>query len=327
MSDSVPPVTDQPSGVPAFRGVFPVLVTPFDDRGSVDVASLERCVEFCLETGADGLVGLVNAGEFTTLTERERHTIADVVIRTNGGAVPVVLGVSGTSAEIAIGYAEDAYALGADAVVAMPPYMRAADAPDLIRYFRGVAEAAAVPVFIQTYHRYPATALSVDVIAELAASVDGVDYVKEETLPAGQRISQLLARAGALRGVMGGFAGRFVIDEYLRGSCGTMPACEVLDVHVAIWRALEAGDLEAARDLHTRALPLLNIEYLYGPAIYKEVLRLRGVITGSTVRDPGAARLDARDRDELDAILGRMQDMFVTRPPMTKAGLTEVAIS
>ncbi len=321
-------MTSQPSGVSAFRGVFPVLVTPFDDRGAVDAASLERCVEFCLETGASGLVGLVNAGEFTTLTESERRTIADVVIRTNAGTVPVVLGVSGTSSEIAIGYAKDARAAGADAVVAMPPYMRAAEVPDLIKYFRGVAEAAAVPVFIQTYHRYPATALPIDVIVELAASVDGVEYVKEETLPAGQRISQLLAQGGAsLQGVMGGFAGRFVIDEYLRGSCGTMPACEILDVHVAIWRALETGNLEAARDLHTRALPLLNIEYLYGPAIYKEVLRLRGVIAGSAVRDPGAARLDARDRDELDAILGRMQDMFVTRPPITKAGAAEVAVS
>jgi 4-hydroxy-tetrahydrodipicolinate synthase len=125
---------------------------------------------------------------------------------------------------------------------------------------------------------------------------------------------------------MGGFAGRFVIDEYLRGSCGTMPACEVLDVHVAIWRALEAGDVELARDLHTRALPLLNIEYLYGPAIYKEVLRLRGVIAGSAVRDPGAARLDARDREELDAILDRLQDMFVLRPPVTASRAAEVAL-
>lgn len=320
-------MTAQPSGVSAFRGVFPVLVTPFDDGGAVDLGSLERCVEFCLETGADGLVALVNAGEFTTLTDDERRTISEVVVRTAAGAVPVVIGVSGTSTEIARNYAKDARSVGADAVVAMPPYMRAAERADLTTYFRGVADAAGVPVFIQTYHRYPATALSVDVIAELAASVDGVDYVKEETLPAGQRISHLIDRAGAsLRGVMGGFAGRFVIDEYLRGSCGTMPACEVLDVHVAIWRALEAGDVELARDLHTRALPLLNIEYLYGPAIYKEVLRLRGVIAGSAIRDPGAARLDARDREELDAILDRMQDMFVLRPPVTASRAAEVAL-
>lgn len=309
------------------RGVFPVLVTPFEDGGAVDTASLERCVEFCIEAGANGLVALVNAGEFTTLAEHERRKIADVVIRATAGAVPVVLGVSGTSSEIAVGYAKDARRAGADAVVAMPPYLRAAERPELVTYFHAVAAAAEVPVFVQTYHRYPATALPVDVIVELAASVDGVEYVKEETLPAGQRITQLIARAGtSLRGVMGGFAGRFVLDEYLRGSCGTMPACEVVDVHVAIWRALEAGDIDSARDLHARALPLLNIEYLYGPAIYKEVLRLRGIISTSAVRDPGAAHLDARDREELDAILLRMDDMFAIRRPVASPGSREGAL-
>jgi dihydrodipicolinate synthase/N-acetylneuraminate lyase len=312
----------------AFRGVFPVLVTPFDDGGAVDTASLARSVEFCIEAGSSGLVGLVNAAEFTTLTQDERRTISDVVIGATAGSVPVVLGVSGASAQIAAGYAKDARAAGADAVVAMPPYMRAAELPELITYFRAVADAARVPVFIQTYHRYPPTALSVDVLLELAASVDGVQYVKEETLPAGPRISQLIGRAGSsLQGVMGGFAGRFVVDEFLRGACGTMPACEVVDVHVAIWRALEAGDMDAARDLHTKALPLLNIEYLYGPAIYKEVLRLRGVIATSSVREPGAARLDPRDLEELDTILRRMRDMFVTRPPDLRPDPREAALA
>jgi dihydrodipicolinate synthase/N-acetylneuraminate lyase len=310
------------------RGVFPVLVTPFGDGGAVDTASLERCVEFCLEAGANGIVALVNAGEFTTLTELERRKISDVVIGATAGAVPVVLGVSGTSSEIAVGYAKEARRAGADAVVAMPPYLRSAELPELVTYFRAVADAAEAPVFVQTYHRYPATALPVDVIVELAASVDAVEYVKEETLPAGQRITQLIAQAGAsLRGVMGGFAGRFVLDEYLRGSCGTMPACEVVDVHVAIWRALEAGDIDNARDLHTRALPLLNIEYLYGPAIYKEVLRRRGIISTSAVRDPGAARLDARDHEELDAILLRMGDMLSIRRPVATPGSLERALA
>ena len=112
-----------------------------------------------------------------------------MVIRATAGAVPVVLGVSGTSTEIAVGYAKDARRAGADAVVAMPPYLRAAERPELVcTYFHAVAAAAEVPVFVQTYHRYPATALPVDVIVELAASVDGVEYVKEETLPAGQRM-------------------------------------------------------------------------------------------------------------------------------------------
>jgi 4-hydroxy-tetrahydrodipicolinate synthase len=311
----------------SLRGVFPVLVTPFDENGSLDVSSLVRCVEFCIEVGANGLVAIANAGEFTTLTDDDRRQVADVVVRATAGAVPVVIGVSGTSTRIAARYAEDARAAGADAVIALPPYLRPADLPELVAYFRAIGDAADLPVFVQTYHRYPATALSIEVLAELTATVDAVEYVKEETMPAGQRISQLIARAGtSLRGVMGGFAGRFVIDEYLRGSCGTMPACEIADVHVAIWRALEAGDYERARDVHGRALPLLNIEWLYGPAVYKEVLRRRGIIATSTVREPGAERLDARDSDELDAILRRMQDLFPLRAPITTSKPHEPAL-
>jgi 4-hydroxy-tetrahydrodipicolinate synthase len=254
--------------------------------------------------------------------------IVDVVVRATGDAVPVVVGVSGASTQIAVRYAREARAAGANAVMAMPPYLRPTEVPEVVAYFRAVAAVADLPIFVQTYHRYPATALSIDVLGELVAAVDAIEYVKEEILPAGQRISQLISQAGlSLQGVMGGFAGRFVIDEYLRGSCGTMPACEIVDVHVAIWRALEAGDEERARDLHGRALPLLNIEYLYGPAIYKEVLRRRGIISTAVVREPGAARLDARDRDELDAILRRMQDLFVVRPLVSMPEPLEAALA
>ena len=119
---------------------------------------------------------------------------------------------------------------------------------------------------------------------------------------------------------MGGFAGRFVLDEYLRGSCGTMPAARSSTSCRDLAR-LGSRRHQFREDLHTRALPLLNIEYLYGPAIYKEVLRLRGIISTSAVRDPGAAHLDARDREELDAILLRMGDMFAIQSTGREPGV------
>jgi 4-hydroxy-tetrahydrodipicolinate synthase len=164
-------------------------------------------------------------------------------------------------------------------------------------------------VFIQNYHGYPAAQLTVDAVTELVCSIDGVSYVKEEALPAGQRMSELIERAGpSLEGVMGGLAGRFMIDEFARGACGTMPACEITDVHDAIWLALEAGDVESARTIHARALPLLTMEWLYGAAVYKEVLRRRGIIDHATVREPGATALDARDHLELDSLLELLRD-------------------
>ena len=133
--------------------------------------------------------------------------------------------------------------------------------------------------------------MSARFLAELV-QIEGVEYIKEETARAAQLMTELLALAGpGLKGIMGGMAGRYLFNEFRRGACGTMPACEVTDVDVQIWNALEAGDLAGARQLHNRLLPLLNIEAMYGAAIYKEVLKRRGIIEHSTMRGPG---LDSR---------------------------------
>ena len=50
------------------------------------------------------------------------------------------------------------------------------------------------------------------------------------------------------------------------------------------------------------------MEWLYGAAVYKEVLRRRGIIDHATVREPGAAALDAQDHRELDALLELLRD-------------------
>ena len=102
---------------------------------------------------------------------------------------------------------------------------------------------------------------------------------------------------------MGGKAGRALLDEHRRGACGTMPACEISDVHVALWKALEAGDGPRASEIYRLLLPLLSFEMGYGPAIYKEVLRRRGVISSGAFRQTGGRVLDASAHQELDAIL------------------------
>jgi len=116
-------------------------------------------------------------------------------------------------------------------------------------------------------------------------------------------------------------AGRFLLDEHRRGACGTMPACEMTDVHVALWNALEAGDEPAARAIYNRLLPLLNIEWLYGAAVYKEVLRRRDVLPNAVLRGPGLHALDAFDHRELDMILAGLSELFtVARPAKPPVG-------
>src|SRR5437773_8001891 len=108
-----------------------------------------------------------------------------------------------------------------------------------------------------------------DAQGDLVHHIDGVEYVKEEIAQAAHVMTELLSLGGPrLKGVMGGMAGRYLLNEVRRGACGTMPACEVTDVDVQIWNALEAGDVVRARQVHNRLIPLLNIEAMYGAAVY-----------------------------------------------------------
>jgi 4-hydroxy-tetrahydrodipicolinate synthase len=105
-------------------------------------------------------------------------------------------------------------------------------------------------------------------------------------------------------------AGRFLLEEFRRGACGTMPACEVVDAHVLVWNALDRGNCEEARRLHTQLLPLLNYEAMYSYTIYKEVLYRRGVIRSPRTRVPGSARLDAENGRELDFLLRDLEPLL-----------------
>lgn len=295
----------QSAVAPAFTGVFSIPPTPFNDSGEVDDASLRRCLDFCVLAGAHGIVMGVNASEAIVLTDDERMRVAETTVRHVDGRVPVVIGVSGVSTAASVQFAAHARAVGADSVIAMPPYVRHAAGDEILDFYAAVASAAAgLPVWIQDFVGPVGTPMASTLLATLLTRIEGVDYLKEETEFAPQLISAVLAQAGdSLQGVMGGMAGRHLLEEARRGACGTMPACEVTDAHVAVWESITNGDAREARNRHTQLLPLLNIEAMYSFTVYKEVLVRRGVIASARTRVPGAAHLDAENHRELDAIL------------------------
>ena len=159
-------------------------------------------------------------------------------------------------------------------------------------------------------------AMAPALLARLLREIPGVEYLKEETAIAPQVMSQVQALAGeALKGMMGGMAGRYLLDEYARGACGTMPACEVTDAHVAVWNALESGPQDEARRLFRELLPLLNIEAMYSFVVYKEVLYRRGIIACPKTRAPGAPTLDEPSGRELDLILRDLAPLLTATIP------------
>lgn len=294
------------------RGILPVVQTPLDAEGELDIASLRREVAFCVQVGAGGLVFPVLGSEFQYLSDRERHQMVEVVIEEAAGKIPVVVGVAGSSAAVAAEHSAHAKAVGADAVIALPPYIGGATADEILAYYRAISSAAQLPIFVQN----SLPGMSPAFLTRLIREVEHVCYIKEEANPSAHNISTVVTTLGdECMGVFGGAWGRWMPSEMRRGASGFMPSVEVVDIHVQIWEVFQAGDETGARQLYNRLLPLINLTFLLGLRLCKEVLVRRGIIETARMRMPGDFDLDGEDYHELDTILADLKQLFRAAPP------------
>jgi 4-hydroxy-tetrahydrodipicolinate synthase len=177
-------------------------------------------------------------------------------------------------------------------------------------FFSAAHAGSGIDIMLQNAPSPMGLGLPLPEVADLARAVDGIRYVKEEAPPSGQRITQLTDLAGkAVEAVFGGAGARYLIDELVRGAAGTMPACEITELHVAMVDHYTRSEEKAARDLFERTLPLLSMQAVFRWRLTKAVLQKRGLIESTYVRAPGP-ELDRYDRRELDALLARLSDLL-----------------
>jgi len=297
------------------HGVFPIVTSPFHADGSPDTASLRRVADYIVRAGAQGCVYPAIASEFATLAEAEREALTAFVAEAVGGRIPLVVGISADTPSRSAALARQAQGLGAAAVMVMAPRSAGTAADEVAAFLDSALGGVDLPVILQNAPPPLGSSLPAGVVVEVLRRVPRIAYVKEEVVPCGQRISALIAQAPGLTGVFGGAGGRFVLDELARGAAGSMPACEVTEIHVAIYAAWRAGDRRRARDLFNRVLPLLNMGGVFRTPVTKHALLRRGLIAHPRHRDSNP-ELDAQDRAELDAILDGLAPLMTvaTRP-------------
>jgi N-acetylneuraminate lyase len=136
--------------VQRFEGIWPALVTPMgsDGRPSLDVAA--QLVEALIAEGLDGLYITGSTGQWPLLTLDERRAIAECVVQTVAGRIPVMVHVGAIATEHAVTLAQHAARIGADAVSTVSPVYYA-HAPDAVfAHYHSIGSATDLPLFV--YH-------------------------------------------------------------------------------------------------------------------------------------------------------------------------------
>jgi len=284
------------------RGVVPILVTPFDQNGGVDEASLKSLIEFNIAAGVHGL-GVALGSEVFKFNEAERDTVIRCVIRVVNGRVPVVINSGAAGTDLAIYYSRRAEELGADALMIIPPTFMPVGAEEIADYYRRISKAVSIPIFLQDVPQGP---IPPGMALRIAQECEHVRYIKVETLPITTKVADMARVAGDKLTIFGGAGGSYFIEEMRRGSVGTMPFCSQPGAFVEVWNRFQAGDERGARQVFDANIMAINRLGQQGGDLFyhlhKQLLVRLGVIRSAAVRSP-TITIDPVTQREIDGLL------------------------
>ena len=290
-------------GPDGFRGIFPIVATPYKEDGSVDLETLAEEVRFLDRAGVHGIVWPQLASEYALLTFDERIAGAEAIVTASKGLRPkVVIGVQAADTKTAVRYAEHANSIGPDAIIALPPRKGRQTEFDLkavADYYKSVGHAGGLPMFMQSIGN-----MSVEFVARMVREIPNLKFVKDEAGHTLTRLTEFNALPAEGRPIpFTGGHGRTLIEEMARGSAGTMPAASWVDLYVRVWDLWHAGHRHEAIDMFSKALLLITRASAHGLPALSYVLHLRGIFPNWKVRNPDARALDDHARENLERTL------------------------
>jgi dihydrodipicolinate synthase/N-acetylneuraminate lyase len=286
-----------------FPGIIPAATTPFDASGAIDLDALERNLAALLEAGVQGFVATGTMGEAGSLSTAERRAVVETTVRVAAGGVPVIAGASAGTAAAACAHAADAAAAGADAIMLLPPLGYRGDEREIVAFYRAVGAATDLPLMAYNNPEASGTDMPAALIARLAADVEQVVAVKECSGDA-RRIAAL--QGAGIEVLVGG--DDWALEGLCAGATGWISGVAVCAPAecVELYDACRAADLERARAVYARLLPLARLDMTPKLVQFFKAAQDALGFSGGPVREP-RLELDDADRSVLDAALAALR--------------------
>ncbi len=273
-----------------YRGLFPVVPTPFTEAGELDLESQKRCVDFMIDAGSDGLCILANFSEQFLLADVEREVLTRTILEHVAGRVPVIVTTTHFSTRVCAERSRRAQEQGASMLMVMPPYHGATfrvGEPQIHEFYARLSDAVDIPIMIQDA---PAagTPLSPAVLARMAREIEHVAYFKIETAGAATKLRELIRLGGdAIEGPWDGEEAITLLPDLEAGATGAMTGGGFPDGIRPILDAYKEGRRDDAIAAYERWLPLINLENRQcGPLAAKSLMKEGGVIACEAPRHP-----------------------------------------
>jgi 4-hydroxy-tetrahydrodipicolinate synthase len=268
------------------KGTGVAMVTPFDANGAVDYRGLKKLTRHLIDGGIEYLVVHGTTGENVTLTADEKAKTLATVVEENNGKLPVILGIGGNNtAETAKLFSNSLFEKGVNGILSVSPYYNKPTQEGIYQHFKIISEQSDLPIIMYNVPGRTSSNMLPETTLRLA-ELNNIVAIKEASGNM-EQIMEVIANKPKDFYVISG-------DDPIAFPLAAAGGDGVISVignafpkeFSDMFRATFKGDMEAARELHYRCLPIIPKLFQEGnPAGVKEVLRFLGVC-GNNVRLP-----------------------------------------
>jgi 4-hydroxy-tetrahydrodipicolinate synthase len=259
-------------------GCGTALVTPFHKDQALDEGALRRLVRRQIDAGVDFLVPCGTTGESPTLAHSEHLRVVEITLEEAKGKVPVVAGAGGYDTSKVIHLAQELEVMGADGILSVTPYYNKPTQEGLYQHYKAIAEAVRLPIIV--YSVQSRTGVNVEpATLKRLAEVDNIAGVKEASGNIAQ-ISTIVNEVPAQFAVLSG-DDALALPVIAVGGNGLISTAgnEIPREMSELTRLSLAGDFAAARAIHHKYLPLMQVNFVEtNPIPVKAAMALMGLL-------------------------------------------------
>jgi 4-hydroxy-tetrahydrodipicolinate synthase len=258
-------------------GLGVAMVTPFNEKGGIDLPALQRLTENLVNGACDFLVVLGTTAETPTLSEEEQRRVLDFILEVNAKRKPVIVGLAGNNtAELCRRIASFDLS-GVDAVLSACPYYSKPTQAGLIAHFEAVADASSRPVILYNVPSRTGCNLEAESTLHLANNPNIV-AIKEASGNLVQIDSILLNRPSGFKVFSGDDA--LTLAMISSGADGVISVIgnAIPDIFGTMVHQALFGQINEARATHLSLAPIVEAIFKEGnPAGIKAMLEQLGI--------------------------------------------------
>lgn len=287
---------------PLFGRVMTAMITPFDDRGSVDFKATEKLVKHLLSTGTTTFVVSGTTGESPTLEDSEKRDLLKAVIEQVDGKAKVVMGTGYNATAKSIKASQEAENLGADGLLVVAPYYNKPSQAGLLQHFHEIARSTALPIIVYNIPGRTGVNITPDTMLEMIDRDANIYALKDST----GNVEQSAEIAGKARSTFKIYSG----DDYLTLPFLSIGGAGIISVasHIVGQQISDmiddffAGRHDAAREKHYKYLPIFKGLFAApNPTCVKYALSVLGICS-ENLRLP-LVPLTSAEKKAIDALL------------------------